>query len=111
MLRFSADGTSEVRGTVHSRDDTSHTVLIAETLPNATCADSDGDGTAGITVLQVAGRNPETGDEVLMSVAAGDHDLDERGEYDVRLEVGNLTTSVTLDVLPLPAGPPDSGVR
>lgn len=111
MLGFSADGDAVAHGTVHIRDGTSNTVLIVEGPAQAACADDDGDGIAGITALEMTGYDPRTGDEVLVSFASGDVEMDERGEYTVWVRVGNLASEVTLSLLPLPAGPPVMGVR
>lgn len=91
-------------------DGRSSAVLVGA-APQATCADTDGDGIAGITFLQLTGRIPDTGDEVLVAFVAGDHDLDERGTYDVRLAIGDLNVAVAVKLLPLPAGLPSGGER
>lgn len=110
MLQFGADDAAVARGTVHVRDGTSTTFLIGEAPPRASCADVDRDGVAGLTTLEVAVRHPLGGEEVLVFFLGG-HELDERGEYDVRLRVGEVESAATLTFLPLPAGPPDRGVR
>ncbi len=108
VLSFSVDGDAEARGTVHVRDGTSNTFLIGEAPPRATCADADGDGTAGITSLQLVGRNPQSGEEVLVVLVPGDNDLDARGEYEVGVRMGDVSSEITLTFLPLPAGPPEA---
>lgn len=109
VLRFGADGDATARGTVHVRDGTSNTVLIAGAA-QAACADTDGDGVAGITALELFGRHPLGGEELLVFFLGG-HELDARGEYPVGVRVGDVASQITLTFLPLPAGPPAGSNR
>ncbi len=110
-----ADGALNIYGTLTMNgtsvdDGTSNTVLIGEAPPRVSCADTDGDGVAGITALELVGRDPQSGEELLVFFLGG-RDLDERGDYSVWVRVGNLASEITLALLPLPAGPPAGGER
>ncbi len=105
VVAFGPDGTVETYGTIHVRDGTSNTVLIAESAPQSSCADSDGDGTAGVAFLQVAALDPYTGERLLVVIVPAAGELDDRGSHDIRIEVGRHVIDTTIDVIPIPAGP------
>ena len=91
VLTVSGDGTARVHGVRLIPDGTpSGTVLVAENEPaTATCQDVDGDGTAGLTSLQFNVQDVRTGEVLPVSLTPADGDLDESGERELILIVGN----------------------
>jgi hypothetical protein len=93
-----------VRGVVRVRDGTATTVLVAETTgAQASCADANRDGRAGVILLAWDGRHARTGERVPLALtpAAGE-DIDREGRYDVTLRVGDVEHRLAVTVRALP---------
>jgi hypothetical protein len=93
-----------VRGAIRLRDETGTTLLLA--VPDsaeANCADANGNGSAGITALQLLARNPRTGDRVrFVLVAREGEDLDQSGFGFVTLSDGESEETVEVEVRLIP---------
>ncbi len=83
-------GSAQAHGVLQIRDGTSNTVLIAEKSPaNASCADTDGDGVAGVTSLQFSVRDVHTGQLLPISIAPVAGDVDDRTRHEATVIVGS----------------------
>lgn len=100
LLTVSSDGTARVHGVRLIPDGTtSGTVLVAENEPaTATCADLDLDGVAGLTSLEFNVRDVSTGEVLPVSLTPVDGELDESGEKELTLVVGNDSRTGTWQV-------------
>ena len=100
LLTVSSDGTARVHGVRLIPDGTpSGTVLVAENEPaTATCADEDGDGVAGLTSLQFNVQDVRTGEVLPVSLTPVDGEVDESGDKELTLVIGNDSRTGTWEV-------------
>jgi hypothetical protein len=94
------DGNERAQGAALLRDGTANTYLVAEPQgASATCADADGDGTAGLTRLAVGLRDAQTGarSTAVISPLAGE--LDASGRYLGVIRVHNTTAPVVMGLV------------
>jgi len=110
VLSFLPDGGVETRGTIHYQDDTTSTLLVVNQADTTSaCADSDDDGNAGVTFLQIVGRDPRTAAQTVVTFVPAAGEIDERGAHEVRIEIGNRVVPGIVTILPIPATPLDTG--
>ena len=92
VVRLDEKGVAETDGVARIRDGTSNTVLVAEAVPTAaTCADADGNGRGGVTMLHFAMRDARTGQSVPVSIIPNDGDVDDDGRHATTIGVGPKT--------------------
>ena len=84
------DGSARGHGAIHIRDEDSSTTLVSDGSADATCADSDGDGTAGLVRLSFGLQDARTGEFSLGVVFPTRGDIDESGRYRVRFLYDSL---------------------
>ena len=95
VVRIAPDGSARLSGAVRFPKITAATapyapVIIAlNTGAQASCADSDGDGAAGLTRLETEFRVAATGDRVPVVLTPTKHDVDADGVYEVALQIGD----------------------
>ena len=106
-LTIAADGTAEAQGVILLHDDpavvgSATTGILAPYVPmlaiarqevQATCADSDGDGTAGLERLEMTGHSVRSGDRVPVVLTATGEDIDDSGRYAIDLQIATETGS------------------
>jgi len=92
VVRLDEDGVAETDGVARIRDGTSNTILVAESVPtSASCADTDGNGRGGVTMLHFAMRDARTGQSVAVSIIPNDGDVDDDGQHSTTIVVGART--------------------
>lgn len=86
------DGHARSHGSTQIKDGASNTVLLAEAIPTtASCADTDEDGVAGLTLLQFVMRDVRSGELVPVSVIPNRGEIEESGEELVTIVIGAET--------------------
>ena len=76
-----ANGQARVEGGARIQDGTSSTVLVAEQPAQASCADVDQDGLAGLTMLTHALRDVRSGELFTATVLPTDGEADTPGRH------------------------------
>lgn len=100
------DGTVRGHGAVHIRDGTSNTVLVADGSAGAACADTDGDGTAGLARLTFELRDIRAGARLTAEISPIVGDVDHQGRVKVKFtDRGGNAGPVVADGLVLVGGP------
>ena len=100
------EGETRGRGTVHIHDGTSNTILVADGSANASCADSDGDGTAGLARMTFALRDIRTGARLTAEISPIAGDIDHRGRVKVKFpDLGGADAPLEVDGLVLVRSP------
>jgi hypothetical protein len=105
-----SNGNEEARGFIHIRDGRERTLLLA--VPdgaNATCADSDGDGVAGVTRIEATFRDVESGRRLLTVLTPRDGEADERGRHAAIMRIGDRSVPAVLHLVQFHSVP--RGVR
>ena len=102
-----------VHGTASISDGTSNTVLIAESAHStATCADTNGDGHAGLAELRISFRGERSGERVGAAIVPDAGDIGRTGRHAATItferELGSFEIVLDVDVK-VPPGRP-SGV-
>jgi hypothetical protein len=92
-VKISVDGTARMHGAIRVRDDAGRHRLVANGGAQTACADSDGDGTAGLVRLAAEFRDAKTGALVPMVLSPTEHDIDAGGTYAVSLRIGEETVT------------------
>jgi hypothetical protein len=82
-------------GGVPITDGASNTFLAAEKHVRPSCVDVDGDGFAGIVSLQFVLRDVRTGELVTGLIVPNDGELDDNGEEQVTIVIGDVTVTGT----------------
>ena len=96
-VRFARDGTARLSGAIRFPAITTATAPYAPLLAalntgaRAACADSDGDGTVGLTRLEGEFLVVATGDRVPVVLTPTEHDVDANGIYAVALQIDDVT--------------------
>lgn len=91
---ITADGTARVLGAIRARDAAGTRLLkAARGGAQTACADTDGDGTAGLTRLAASFRDAKTGARVPVIITSTGDDIDATGVYAVNVRVGKRTMS------------------
>jgi hypothetical protein len=103
-LQIGPDGTVRIKSTVRHRDATGATTLVAEPdSAEVTFADTNGNGTAGLTQIQFVARNPATSERVTVALTTtGAEDIDRNGSYIIVVRTGDTVTTVSVRVRLLP---------
>ena|SRR5215213_6485206 len=84
-----ADGTAHVRGTIRLENDEGRRILVAERGDaDASCADSNGDGVAGLVWLKAEFRDAKTKRRVDVVVVPTGGDLGVSGVHGLIVQVG-----------------------
>ena len=98
-------------GMAQITDGTSNTVFVAEKTVRTSCTDVDGDGIAGIGLIEIDMRNVETGAITTVRIIPVDNELDENGEEEVLIVIGDTTVNgrTFMIVVSGPNGPPSGG--
>lgn len=78
------DGTARGHGAIHVRDGTSNTILVADGSADASCADTDGDGTAGLARMTFELRDIRTGARLTAEISPIAGDIDRQGRVKVK---------------------------
>lgn len=78
------DGDARGHGAVHIRDGTSNTILVADGSADASCADTDGDDTAGLARLSFGLREVRTGARFTAEVSPVNGNIDHQGRVKVK---------------------------
>lgn len=92
---FDADGTTRVRGVIRIDDPERRQNLVARGTGQSSCADSDGDGTGGLTRLAAEFRDARTKRPVQVVLRSPPtQDIDASGVYLATLTVGDSTTTL-----------------
>jgi hypothetical protein len=82
-VRFADDANHpQVQGTIQLREGKAPTVLVAGGSAEATCADRNGDGLAGLVALTVPFQNVRTGAIVPVTFVS-ERELDASGPYTI----------------------------
>jgi hypothetical protein len=88
-VRIRGDGTARVTGTIRLEDDKGRRILVAERGgANASCADTNGDGVAGLVRLEAVFRNAKAKRRVLVVLVPAGADIGASGVHDLILQVG-----------------------
>jgi hypothetical protein len=83
-------GNAQAHGTVHIPEGTAPQVLIAQPQgTRASCADTDGDGIAGLTSLELLVRNVRSGELVPVVVVPDRGEIDEPGWHAITVRISN----------------------
>src|SRR5262245_18643284 len=91
-VNIDRDGVAQARGAAVIKDGLSNTVLIAEKHPTtASCADTNGNGVAGLTSLQFVMRDVHSGELVPVSIIPASGEIDKSGEDEVIIVTGDTT--------------------
>ena len=99
-VKFKPDGTALATGSIQSSTGAAITTATAPYVPmlavskqivDASCADLDGDGTAGLARLEADFRDIATGDRVPVVLTPVKHDVDDDGVYVVDVRIGDET--------------------
>jgi hypothetical protein len=96
-VRFARDGTARLTGAIRFPAITPATAPYApllralDTGAQAACADSDGDGRAGLTRLEGEFQVATTGARVPVILTPTEHDVDADGVYEVALQIDDVT--------------------
>ena len=78
-------------GGIPISDGTSSTVLVSEAPPTLSCSDEDGDGRIGLVRLQFLVRDVRTGELAVGVIVPNDGELDDDGEEEVTIVIGDRT--------------------
>ena len=88
-VRVSATGRARTTGVIRLEDDTGRRILVAEPGgTQASCADVDGDGVAGLVRLSAVFRDVETGTPFDVVLVPTGSDLGVSGVHELILQVG-----------------------
>jgi hypothetical protein len=86
-----SDRTTELRGVIV----VGSTRLVAEpATTRSSCADTDGDGMAGIILLETVYRNVRSGEKVLVTITPVGTDIDQRDTYTLMVQIGDEVLTV-----------------
>lgn len=88
-VRVGATGTARATGVIRLEDDAGRRILVAEPGgTQASCADTDGDGVAGLVRLSAGFRDVETGTRFDVVLVPTGPDIGVSGVYELILQVG-----------------------
>jgi hypothetical protein len=98
LLRTGLNGSTRIQSTIRDRDDAGTTVLIADPMSaEATFADANGNGTAGLTLVRFVARNPESGQRIPVTLETREaEDIDRDGRYAVVLRIGEQEKAIEI---------------
>ena len=90
---FEPDGSTRVFGVIHGADDARRQLLRVRGAGQSSCADSDVDGTPGLTQLATDFQDIKTGERVRFVLTPTEHDIDASGVYRVTIQLGEETVT------------------
>lgn len=85
---FDMDGTAHVRGVIRPPGESAPILVATQSGAQGACADSDGDGTAGLVRLEADFRDAESRERFHIVLIPTEHDVDSSGVYRVDLKIG-----------------------
>lgn len=99
QVKFAADGTARVRGTIHLKADAERRVLEGEGGgAQVECSDLDGDGSAGLVRLEAEFRDVRADKRVRVVLEAQERDIAASGIYPVSVHIGGLDAQGDVEV-------------
>ena len=95
QLTVNPNGAAHVAGVISEAD---RLVAHAGEPAQASCADTDSDGVAGLTSVEFSAQTTQTRDHVGVAVVPIGRDIDQSGTYQLAVTIGGRTTTVEADV-------------
>jgi hypothetical protein len=96
LVTIGRDGQARAQGAARIRHSNGTMPLVAERSPTAaSCADADGDGRVGLTLLTFTLRDVRTGERVAATVVPNDGEADDPGLHPATIVLDGRVSSIT----------------